>query len=62
MMAKKPDLGEEDPDDLAAIEDTRTNLGDYKLKTGPKYVVPEEQRVNAEKKKRQMQRSMVLDS
>ena len=54
MMAKKPDLGEEDPDDLAAIEDTRTNLGDYKLKTGPKYVVPEEQRVNAEKKKRQM--------
>jgi cilia- and flagella-associated protein 44 len=54
MMSKKPDLGEEDPDDLAAIEDTRTNLGDYKLKTAANYVVPEDQRVNAEKKKRQM--------
>ena len=32
MMSKKPDLGEEDPTDVAAIEDTRTNLGDKKLK------------------------------
>ena len=54
MMSKKPDLGEEDPTDVAAIEDTRTNLGDKKLKNALDYVVPEDQRVNAEKKKRQM--------
>ncbi|KAJ0406656.1 hypothetical protein P43SY_009767 [Pythium insidiosum] len=30
------------------------NMGDYKLKTAPNYVVPEEQRVNTAKKRRQM--------
>ena len=54
VMSKKPDLGEEDPTDVAAIEDTRTNLGDKKLKNAPDYVVPEDQRINAEKKRRQM--------
>jgi hypothetical protein len=54
MMSRKPDLGSEDPDDVAAIEYTKTNLGDYKLKTSKEYVVPEDQRVNAEKKRRQM--------
>ena len=29
-------------------------MGDYKLKSDPKYVVPEHQRVNAERKRRQM--------
>ena len=33
MMSRKPDLGSEDPDDVAAIEYTKNNLGDYKLKS-----------------------------
>ena len=53
-MESKPDLGEEDPDDIAAINETKTNLGDYKLKTSSDYVVPLELRVNTEKKRRQM--------
>lgn len=54
MMSRKPNLNEEDPDDVAAIEYTQQNLGDYKLKTSKDYVVPEDLRVNAEKKRRQM--------
>ena len=54
MMARKPDLGSEDPDDIAAIEHSQKHLGDYKLKTSKDYIVPEDQRVNAEKKRRQM--------
>ena len=52
MMARKPDLGSEDPDDIAAIEHSQKHLGDYKLKTSRDCIVPEDQ-VNAEKKRRQ---------
>ena len=38
--------GYENPDDLAGIKDAEDNLGDFKLKTGANYVVPEEQRMN----------------
>lgn len=33
MMAKKPDPSKPDPDDLAAIEQAKESIGDYKLKT-----------------------------
>ena len=54
MVAKKPSPKAEDPRDLAAIDYARKNMGDCKLKTDKDYVVPEDQRVNAEKKRRQM--------
>ena len=44
----------EDPKDLAAIDYAKKNMGDCKLKTDDDYVVPEDQRINAEKKRRQM--------
>lgn len=50
----RPDEGYEDPKDLAAIKEARENMGDYKLKTAKDYVVPESQRVNAEKKRIQL--------
>ena len=54
MYRSKPDEGYEDPKDLAAIKEARENMGDYKLKTAKDYVVPESQRVNAEKKRIQL--------
>jgi WD40 repeat protein len=53
-MAKRPKDDEDDPRDVAAIKDCQENAGDFKLKCGPDYTVPEDQRVNAEKKKRQL--------
>ena len=50
----RPDESYENPDDVAAIEHARAHMGDFKLKSDPDYIVPEEQRVNAEKKRRQM--------
>lgn len=37
-----------------AIKEAREKMGDYKLKTAKDYVVPERQRVNADKKKLQL--------
>jgi cilia- and flagella-associated protein 44 len=54
MLGKKPSQNAEDPKDLADIESAKNNMGDYKLKTDKNYVVPEDQRVNAEKKRREM--------
>ena len=53
MLGKKPSQNAEDPKDLADIESAKNNMGDYKLKTDKNYVVPEDQRVNAEKKRRE---------
>jgi WD40 repeat protein len=53
-MANKPGENADDPRDLVAIAFAQRNMGDYKLKTAPNYVVPEAQRVNAAKKRRQM--------
>ena len=35
-------------------------MGDYKLKTGDKYIVPENERVDADKKRRQI--NLLADS
>jgi len=37
-----------------AISWAEKNMGDYKLKSDDKYVVPEHQRINAEKKRREL--------
>uniref|UniRef100_K3X7R6 EML-like first beta-propeller domain-containing protein n=1 Tax=Globisporangium ultimum (strain ATCC 200006 / CBS 805.95 / DAOM BR144) TaxID=431595 RepID=K3X7R6_GLOUD len=53
-MNSKPGEDADDPRDIVAIAFAQRNMGDYKLKSAPNYVVPEEQRVNAAKKRRQM--------
>ncbi|TMW57715.1 hypothetical protein Poli38472_014318 [Pythium oligandrum] len=53
-MTHKPGEDADDPRDLVAIAFAQRNMGDYKLKTESNYVVPEDQRVNAAKKRRQM--------
>ncbi|XP_031554688.1 cilia- and flagella-associated protein 44-like isoform X2 [Actinia tenebrosa] len=54
LNRNKPDENYEDPKDKAAIKEAKENMGDYKLKTAKDYVVPESQRVNAEKKRLQL--------
>ncbi|KAJ3195546.1 Cilia- and flagella-associated protein 44 [Irineochytrium annulatum] len=54
LMDAKPDESYEDPRDVAAIRYAENHMGDYKLKTGEKYIVPESERVDADKKKRQI--------
>ena len=39
-----------DPQDEVAIDNALSNVGDYKLKMSQMYIVPEKDRVNAEKK------------
>ncbi|OQS01330.1 phytophthora infestans avirulence-associated protein 3.4F-A [Achlya hypogyna] len=51
---KKPREDADDPRDVAAIAFASTHMEDYKLKTSASYVVPEDQRVNATKKRGQM--------
>ncbi|OQS05147.1 phytophthora infestans avirulence-associated protein 3.4F-A [Thraustotheca clavata] len=52
--SKKPREDADDPRDVAAIFFANTHMEDFKLKTSANYVVPEEQRVNAMKKRKQM--------
>lgn len=54
LMKTKPDNKYEDPRDVAAINYAQNNMGDYKLKTSDDYIVPENERVDTEKKKRQI--------
>ena len=54
LMSERPDDSYENPEDVAAITWAKQNMGDFKLKTDSDYVVPEAQRVNAEKKRREM--------
>lgn len=54
LYRNKPDEDYQDPKDVAAIKEAQENMGDYKLKTAKDYVVPERQRVNAEKKRIQL--------
>lgn len=54
LMKSKPDNKYEDPRDVAAINYAQNNMGDYKLKTSDDYIVPESERVDTEKKKRQI--------
>ncbi|KAG8464582.1 hypothetical protein KFE25_009950 [Diacronema lutheri] len=52
--ARKPDDTYEDPQDVLAISIAERQMGDFPLKTDDDYVVPESQRINAHKKRRQM--------
>ena len=52
--ATKPDPKYENPDDLAAIEEANRTRGDFKLKSEPDYVVPEEDQQFYDRKRRQM--------
>jgi len=54
MEKAKPTEQDEDPRDLEAIAEAEAMAGDYTLKTSPEYQVPENARMNAEKKRRQM--------
>eukprot|EP00921_Rhytidocystis_pertsovi_P010831 GHVQ01017457.1.p1 GENE.GHVQ01017457.1~~GHVQ01017457.1.p1 ORF type:complete len:1935 (-),score=293.33 GHVQ01017457.1:484-6288(-) len=50
----KPSDTHEDPKDVAAIRRAEATLGDYRMKTAENYKVPQDERMNAEKKRRQM--------
>ena len=50
----KPSESYEAPEDVEAIANAEATLGNYMLKTSSDYQVPENQRMNAEKKRRQM--------
>ncbi len=54
LLNSKPDENYEDPRDVSAIKYASTHMGDYKLKTGSNYIVPESERIDADKKRRQM--------
>lgn len=41
FTATKPDDKYENPADVAAIEEAERNMGDFKLKSDPNYVIPE---------------------
>ena len=54
LMDSKPDDKYQDPADVAAIRYAISHMGDYKLKSADNYIVPESDRVDADKKKRQI--------
>ena len=54
IMDLKPPANYSDPVDLEAIEVAKNTIGDYKLKDDPHYIAPEEERMNATKKRRQL--------
>ena len=54
LMKNKPDNKYEDPRDVSAIKYAQNNMGDYKLKTNEDYIVPENERIDTDKKKRQI--------
>jgi hypothetical protein len=54
ILDLKPPANYSDPADLEAIEVAKATIGDYKLKDHPTYIAPEEDRMNASKKRRQL--------
>merc|ERR1719343_282096 len=54
LEKSKPSDSYEDPQDVEAIATAQATLGNCVLKTSDSYQVPENQRMNAEKKRRQM--------
>ncbi|KAJ9527700.1 hypothetical protein QJQ45_025974 [Haematococcus lacustris] len=52
--ATRPDNTYEDPADVAAIAYAERNVGDFKLKSDPAYVIPEEERMTPQRKRAQM--------
>lgn len=57
---QKPNENDDDVRDIQAIKHAEKTMGDYKLKCSDDYEVPEDQRINANKKLRQM--AMLEDS
>ena len=45
---------QDNPEDIAKVEQAKNSFNDYKLKMSSGYIVPEKERVNAEKKRQQM--------
>ncbi|CEO97919.1 unnamed protein product (mitochondrion) [Plasmodiophora brassicae] len=60
LERQKPSPNEINAADAEAIRVAQDNMGDYKLKSSPTYVVPLSARVNAEQKRRQM--LLILES
>ena len=53
-MSVKPDHDKDDPEDVAIYEHAKLTIGDYKLKSGKDYVIPENQRMTATKKRQEL--------
>lgn len=60
LEARKPVPGKPSAEDKKLLDDAVANMGDFKLKSSTDFVVPASQRVNAEKKQRQM--LLIVDS
>lgn len=53
--AEKPDENYEDPRDVQAIVEAKENIGDLKLKSARDFTVPVHLRVNAERKRAELE-------
>ena len=51
LYTSRPSEDYEDPEDVAAIQEAHSNMGDYKLKSADDYIVPDHLRMNADKAK-----------
>lgn len=54
MYKNRPDDNYEDPKDVEDIEIAKKEMGDFKLKSAPDYMVPKHLRVDTDKKRVQM--------
>lgn len=54
LMAMEPNDQYQHPDDIVSLRDAELIMGDFKLKAASDYSVPEEQRMNASKKRVQL--------
>ena len=51
LQKEKPEENADDPKDIAAIDYAKSHVGDYKLKSDPNYIVPEDHHINASQKR-----------
>lgn len=54
LYKSRPDDNYEDPKDVEDIEIAKKEMGDFKLKSAPDYMVPKHLRVDTDKKRVQM--------
>ncbi|XP_036376519.1 cilia- and flagella-associated protein 44 [Megalops cyprinoides] len=54
LFASKPDQDYEDPADVLALQQAIEHMGDFKLKTAKDFTVPEQLRMNTERKRSQL--------
>ncbi|XP_035267854.1 cilia- and flagella-associated protein 44 [Anguilla anguilla] len=54
LFSSKPNENYEDPEDVRALQLAIENMGDFKLKTAKDFTVPEQLRMNTERKKLQL--------